>query len=178
MNSNDILTAWFGPSIYSNTVNSTIKANETIVVRSKPHYVRYTMNNLKKRSTKRLETMYHNTFGKADVNREKMIVDLYNRLNLLWNTYEGNGTTIERKIDQFGFEYIEGVVPAKNPKGRPMVFETEQQITKLYVEYLQGKTLKQLQTEYGVNIATLSQTFNGKGKYASWLFGDESDYIQ
>lgn len=111
---------------------------ENKMVISKPRYVRYTLESLKKRSTKRLETMHFNLYGKVS-DRYTMISNLYNKLNQMWNMYNTETSTL--KIDKFGFQYWQGSEPAKKSVGRPAVFETEQQVTKLYVEYLNGATL-------------------------------------
>ena len=173
-NGSENLDWWFGGNGTSN--NNSNETSKSIFT-AKPRYVRYTLVSLRKRSTERLNKMHYNVFGKVD-SREVMINNLCQKLNRMWDLYSPNN--LEYGIDQFGISYIEGIQikSRPNPKGRPMVFQTEQQVSILYTEYLEGLTLKQLSAKYGVNIATLSQTFNGKGKYATWLFGDESECVQ
>lgn len=140
------LDYWFG-------VRTSVAKIE--IVTEKPRYVRYTMEALKKRSTKRLETMHNNLFGFV-AERAEMIENLFNRLQKLWNEY-----TSFIKV-AFG---ITGDSDNTGKRGRKPKFEENQVYQMLQMKY-EGFTLVEIAKAFDTNIATVSQTINGKGTYA------------
>lgn len=145
-NGNENLDWWFGPKSNNNSIN---------LVTEKPRYCRYTLDGLKKRSTKRLETMHNNLFGFV-ATRIEMIENLFNRLQKLWNEY-----TSFIKV-AFG---ITGDSDNTGKRGRKPKFEENQVYQMLQMKY-EGYTLVEIAKAFDTNIATVSQTINGKGTYA------------
>jgi hypothetical protein len=145
-NGSENLDYWFG-------VRTSVAKIE--IVTEKPRYVRYTMEALKKRSTKRLETMHNNLFGFV-AERAEMIKNLFNRLQKLWNEY-----TSFIKV-AFG---ITGDSDNTGKRGRKPKFEENQVYQMLQMKY-EGYTLVEIAKAFDTNIATVSQTINGKGTYA------------
>lgn len=139
------LDYWFGVRETVNTIN---------LVTEKPRYSRYTLDGLKKRSTKRLETMHNNMFGYID-NRQNMIKNLFNKLSNLWSEY----TDFIRAA--FGVTGKE----ENNKRGRKPKFEENQVFQMLQMKY-HGYKLVEIAEIMNTNIATVSQTINGKGTYA------------
>lgn len=126
------------------------------LVTEKPHYSRYTLDSLKKRSTKRLETMHNNMFGHID-NRQMMIKNLFNKLSYLWAEY----TDYVKSV--FGMTKEDAEKTGK--RGRKPKFEETQIHEMLQMSY-HGYRLVDIAEIFETNIATVSQTLNGKGTYA------------
>lgn len=145
-NGNENLDYWFGVRTRTNSVN---------LVTEKPQYARYTLDGLKKRSTKRLETMHNNMFGYID-NRQMMIKNLFNKLSFLWTEYT---------------DFVKATFGISNnnentgKRGRKPKFEENQVLEMLQMKY-HGYKLVEIAEIFNTNIATVSQTINGKGTYA------------
>lgn len=163
------LDFWFGKKEDSVSVIGQV----SITHFSKPRYVRYTMAGLKKRSTKRLETMHYNLFSKTDT-RQNMITRLYQKLNYMWDNFQG--TVITKEVDRFGFEFIPGMnVPGMTvttkKRGRKQMFETHHCYHIIADYELGDMNLTQVAKKWNTNIATVSNIVNGKGTYANLFEG-------
>ena len=145
------LNWWFG--------ERQISSRKAEVVNTKPQYVRYTIESLKKRSTKRLNTMHYNTFGYI-TDRYEMIDNLFVKLNNQWNEYNEKLMSLVENMISTG------------KRGRPRKFE-DFQVFRMMGDYiLGGMKLVEVAEKYNTNIATVSQTINGKGTY-SYLFDED-----
>ncbi len=164
-NGSENLDWWFGEQ----DINPTSINQTNIEIIEKPQYVQYTMKNLKKRSTKRLVKMYYNMFGKT-APRDAMIIDLFRKLNQLWNLYADANSSIKTQIDQYGYEFIDiGIVPGfiypPKKRGRKVKFE-KRHCWAIIADYEIGKlNLVNTATKWDTNIATVSNIINGKGTY-------------
>lgn len=128
---------------------------EINLVTEKPQYVRYSMDMLKKRSTRRLNKMHFTLFGTL-TGRKSMIENLFKKLNDLWNNF----TDFIRAA--FG---ITGAEETNGKRGRKPKFEETQIYNMLQMNYC-GYKLVEIAGAFNTNIATVSQTLNGKGTYA------------
>src|SRR5690606_41724659 len=126
------LDYWFGVretrnnnSAYTMTINT-------------PRYVRYTMENLKKRSTERLNKMFNNLFGYT-TDRYSMIEKLFVELNNQWNTYE-------EKLATLVVSY-QNMTKGKGTRGRKPKFE-DTQVYNMVADYVvRGMKLTEIRSE-------------------------------
>lgn len=146
-NGSENLDYWFGVRTSKVEIN---------LVTEKPRYSRYSLDGLKKRSTERLAKMHNNLMGFV-TDRVSMIENLYNKLQKLWNEF----TSFIRAA--FGIK--ENAVENTGKRGRKPKFEENQIYQMLQMKY-HGYTLAEIAKHFETNIATVSQTLNGKGTYA------------
>lgn len=145
-NGSENLDYWFG-------VRKSVAKIE--IVTETPRYVRYTMDALKKRSTERLSKMHNNMLGFI-TSRVEMIENLFVKLNKVWDEF-----TSFIKV-AFG---VTGDNDNTGKRGRKPKFE-ESQVYHMQQAYYCGHKLVEIAKMFNTNIATVSQTINGKGTYA------------
>lgn len=138
---------------------------------AKPRYIRYTIQNLKKRSTVRLAKMFVNIFGFEISCRSTMIEMLFDALNDAWNEFTKNFWFWN---DAKGIWSIDGCTTYPNPKGRKPKFSKAEAIEILLYAEETGEKLVNLAKRFGTNIATISQILNG---IYSQMIGDIEDGI-